>query len=362
MKRTALYDAHVGLGAKLVEFGGWEMPLLYGGIVEEHVHTRSVASVFDVSHMGRLFFEGGDAQKLLDRVCTRNCAKLAIGRCGYSHVLNEHGGILDDVIISRAETHWIMVCNAGNRERIVAHLRAHAAGLNVSLDDRTEQTVMMAVQGPAAMALMREHVPINFGELKRYAFVTGSFAGTDYTLFRSGYTGEDGVEIIIPSKFGRMVWEFIIQPSEPGQPQVRPAGLGARDTLRLEAGMPLYGHELSEQVDSLSAACGWAVDLTKDFIGVEPLRKIAAEGPKRKLVGLTLAGKRIARQGMALTDGGRPVGEVTSGTFSPTLQKSIAMAYIDAPLAVDGRSVDVDVRGEPAAATVCSLPFYKRPA
>jgi len=361
MKRTALYDAHKARGAKLVDFAGWEMPLLYTGIVEEHVYTRTASSVFDVSHMGRVFFRGPDALELLDRVCTRNCANLAVGRCGYSHICNESGGILDDVIVSRDQAHWIMVCNAANHEKILAHLRDHAAGRNVEIDDRTEATAMMAIQGPATMKLFREHIPIPFGEIKRYGFVSGSYMGMDYTLFRSGYTGEDGLELILPAAGGVLAWEFLSQEGDSERPTVKPAGLGARDTLRLEAGMPLYGHELSEQIDPLSAACDWAVDLNKDFIGAAALRKIHSDGPKRKLVGLTLDGRRIARQGALLrNESGRTVGEVTSGTFGPTVQKSIAMAYVDAPLAVDEARLFVDLRGEPSPAVVGPLVSYKR--
>ncbi len=361
MKRTAIYENHAALGAKLVDFAGWEMPLLYRGIVEEHVYTRTVASVFDVSHMGRLYLRGADALTLLDRVCTRNCAKLAVGRCGYAHVCNEQGGILDDVIVSRGENHWIVVCNASNRDKVIRQLRDNMSGKKVELDDRTEQTIMLAIQGPATMALFREHIPIKFGDIKRYGFVTGSYMGMEYTLFRTGYTGEDGLELVLPAAAGPLVWDYLTQDGGGDRPTVKPAGLGARDTLRLEAGMPLYGHELGEHIDPISSSCGWAVDLMKDFIGAAAVRKIAADGPKRKLVGLTLEGRRIARQGAAVLDSaGKPIGEVTSGTFGPTVQKSIAMAYVDTPLATNGTPLKVDLRGEHAPAVVSPLQFYKR--
>ncbi|MFO0973533.1 MAG: glycine cleavage system aminomethyltransferase GcvT, partial [Phycisphaerae bacterium] len=286
LKRTCLYETHRALGAKLVEFGGWEMPLMYRGIVDEHLHTRRAASIFDVSHMGRLLFRGPAADEFIDLVCTRNCAKLAVGRCGYAHVCEEKGGILDDVIVSRAADHWLMVCNASNRPKLLEHFARQMAGRRVELDDQTEQTAMLAIQGPETLRLLREHVPIDIPELKRYAFATGSAMGMTYYIFRTGYTGEDGLEVVLPASSGEAAWQFITQPGEAGGATVLPAGLGARDTLRLEAGMPLYGHELGEEIDPISAACGWAVDLSKEFIGAAALRRISAEGPARTLVGL----------------------------------------------------------------------------
>jgi aminomethyltransferase len=360
MSRTALYPVHKDLGARLIDFGGWEMPVMYRGITEEHIHTRTASSVFDVSHMGRLIVTGPDAEALLERVCTRNMGKLKVGRCGYSHICNEQGGILDDVIVSRYEDKWLMVCNAGNREKIVAHLKKHAAGRNVTIDDQTMQTVMLAIQGPATMGLVREHMPIKVEEMPRYGFVAGGYMGQKYSVFRTGYTGEDGLEIILPAGVGVLVWDFLTKDGGEGRVSVKPAGLGARDTLRLEAGMPLYGHELSEQMDPLSAGCAWCVDLGKEFIGAEALRKIAAGGSKRKLTGLVLEGKRIARQGMKIFSKDREVGEVTSGTLSPTLDKSIAMGYVDSLELASGAGMTVDIRGTRIGATAVALPFYKR--
>jgi aminomethyltransferase len=360
MLRTALYDAHARLGAKLVDFGGWEMPLLYRGINEEHVHTRTASSVFDVSHMGRLVLRGPDAEALLQHVCTRNVGKLAVGRSGYSHMCNERGGILDDVIVSRYEDRWLVVCNAGNREKIVAHLRTHLAGRNATIEDTTADTVMLAVQGPATMVLFREHLPIKLGEMGRYGFVTGSYLGQPYSVFRSGYTGEDGLEIVLNLATGVMVWDYLLQEPDAPRPAIRPAGLGARDTLRLEAAMPLYGHELDPAIDPLSAGRGWCVDLTKDFIGAAALRKVQQAGPRRKLTGLVLEGRRIARHGAKVMQDDREVGEVTSGTLSPTLNQSIAMAYVDAEAAAPGARLAIDLRGTSVGAAVVPLPFYKR--
>lgn len=360
MLRTALHDAHRRLGARLIDFGGWEMPVTYRGIIEEHVHTRMAASAFDVSHMGRLFLSGADAEALLQRVCTRNVARLAVGRSGYSHVCHERGGILDDVIVSRYEDRWLMVCNAGNRQKIVSHLRTQMAGRRVELDDLTADTVMIAVQGPATMDLFRRHVPISIDGLKRYGFATGSYMGVSYSVFRSGYTGEDGVEVVLPSAVGVLAWDYLLRPGESDPSTIKPAGLGARDTLRLEAGMPLYGHELSEEVDPISSGCKWCVDLDKDFIGADVLRRIDREGPRRRITGLVLEGKRIARQGTAVVCGGQSVGVVTSGTLSPTLEKSIAMAFVDAERLDGGAALAVDIKGTIVPAAATALPFYRR--
>lgn len=363
MLRTSLYETHKRLGARLVEFGGWEMPVMYRGINEEHIYTRTAASIFDVSHMGRIKFTGDSAEKLLDRVCTRNIAKLAVGKSAYSHVCNEQGGILDDVIVSRFKDHLYMVCNAGNREKILAHLKKHADGLNVKLEDTTAGTAMFAIQGPATIPMFQsqaDKLPIKVADMPRYGFITGSYMGMGYTVFRSGYTGEDGFEFVLPSMAGVLVWDFLTKDGGADRVTIKPAGLGARDTLRLEAGMPLYGHELTEATDPISAGCKWCVDLTKDFIGVGALRKIDSEGPRRKMTGLVLEGRRIARQGAKVLSGDREVGQVTSGTLSPTLGKSIAMGYVDSELSRPDAKLTVDVSGTSVAATVVPLPFYKR--
>jgi len=361
MLRTALYDTHERLGARLIDFGGWEMPVVYRGIIDEHVYTRTAASAFDVSHMGRLYLSGPDAEALLQRLCTRNVSKLAVGRCGYSHLCNESGGILDDIIVSRFENQWLVVCNAGNRTKVVAHIQKHAAGKNVKLDDQTTQSAMIAIQGPATMDLFRKFLPIPVGDIKRYAFTTGAYMGMKYTIFRTGYTGEDGLEVVVPSAAGVLLWDFLTKPSDGGgRVEVKPAGLGARDTLRLEAGMPLYGHELGEQIDPISTGCKWCVDLEKDFLGGAALRKIDAEGPRRKLTGLILEGKRIARQGAPVMAGDQVVGEVTSGTLSPTLEKSIAMAMVDSNQLASGAALSIDLKGARIPASITALPFYKR--
>jgi aminomethyltransferase len=352
--KTPLYNFHVQHGARMVEFAGWEMPLLFTGIVEEHLHSRRAASVFDISHMGRIELRGDGAEELLQRVCTRQLGDATVGQSRYSHVCNEQGGILDDVIVSRYEDHWLVVCNGTNRPCIFEWLRRH--GPDVAIDDKTESTMMVAIQGPLAIPRLCEKLPLPIPELKRYRFLSGTHMFVPYTVFRSGYTGEDGVEVILPAMLGGLAPGWIIDKDDLEGP--RPAGLGARDTLRLEAGMPLYGHELTEQTDSISAGLGWCVDLNKDFLGADALREVAGRGPVRKLVGLELEGKRIARQHATVLDGEQVVGEVTSGTFGPTVGKSIAMAYVQSEHAEAGRQLLVDVSGHKTGAMVVRLPFY----
>lgn len=362
LKRTPFYDFHVAAGGRIVEFAGWEMPILYRGIVEEHEHTRSSGSVFDVSHMGRLNFAGPGALALLDRVLTRGIAHQKVGQSRYSLVCNEAGGVLDDVIVSRDQKNWLVVCNASGRAKLVKHFNEvrRAGDFDVDIADNTEATAMVALQGPKVIDRLSSLLPVDLNALKRYHFATDTLMLVNFTVFRSGYTGEDGVELILPAKAAAMAMKLLAGRMDKTDATIKPAGLGARDTLRLEAGMPLYGHELSEAIDPISAGLGWALDLAKDFIGVPALRHVAQAGPKQKLVGLELEGRRIARQGTPVTKDGQVVGAVTSGTFSPTLQKSIAMAFVDTDLAGEGTNLHADLRGEMNWAKIVKLPFYKR--
>jgi aminomethyltransferase len=362
LRRTPLYDFHVSCGAKLVDFAGWEMPLLYRGIVQEHLQTRGSGSLFDVSHMGRLHITGNDAVNFLNKVLTRNVAQQRVGQSRYSLVCNEAGGVLDDIIVSKDAKHWLIVCNASNREKIVKHLHnvRDQNKFSVQIADQTESTAMVALQGPKVLDELNNILSTDLKSLKRWGFENGTHMLTRYTLFRSGYTGEDGAEIIFSARMAGSAMKSLSTELCKPDSIIQPAGLGARDTLRLEAAMPLYGHELNESIDPISAGLDWAVDLTKEFIGVDPLRVIAQRGPARKLVGLELQGPRIARQGAAITANGVAVGEVTSGTFSPTLQKSIAMAYIDTRHTTVGTDLQVDLRGTQNPAKIVPLPFYSK--
>ena len=371
LKRTPFYEFHLRQGGRMVDFAGWEMPLLYkdSGIIAEHEHTRTAASIFDVSHMGRLRFQGRDALAFLSRICTRNIAKGTQGQSMYSLVCRDDGGILDDVIVSRIDDgELLMVCNASNREKLLAWFatqRQASPGLKFSLTDETFDTSMVAIQGPKVMAMLDELLPEPPSQLKRYHFeVQRYMMVVTFTVFRSGYTGEDGVEIILGNTAAGMAMNYLMGEHD-STSLLKPAGLGARDTLRLEAAMPLYGHELTEQVDPLSAGLAWAVDLHKDFIGAPALRKIADNGggggPKQHIVGLFIEGPKAARQGMTVLAGGKPIGLITSGCTSPTLKRCIAMAFVSTEHAAPGTQLSVDLRGTQIPATVTPLPFYKRP-
>ncbi|HTV49455.1 MAG TPA: glycine cleavage system aminomethyltransferase GcvT [Phycisphaerae bacterium] len=360
--RTCFYDFHVSRGAKMVDFAGWQMPLQYRGIIPEHQHTRTGASIFDVSHMGRLIFSGPDALNFLQHVLTRNLAGTAVGQSHYSLVCNENGGILDDVIVSRYERHFLVVCNASNREKLLAWFAAHKGNYNFTLKDETLQTAMITVQGPKAIRLLDELLPEPASDIKHYHFAAQHYLIAQFSVFRSGYTGEDGVEIICGITAAKLGLNFLFKKGADSSSELlQPAGLGARDTLRLEAGMPLYGNELDEQTDPISAGLGWAVAKDKEFIGSSALSKIREEGPRRRLVGLFVEGPRTARHGTNVTLNGKIVGQVTSGVASPTLGRQIAMAYVDAAHAAAKTPLNVDIRGNSAAAVVTDLPFYRRP-
>jgi len=359
--KTPLYDIHVAMGARMVGFAGWEMPVQFAGIVEEHHHTRTAFSVFDVSHMGRLRIIGDKAEPFLNYICTRNLAGAEVGRSYYSHICREDGGILDDVIVSRFQTHWGIICNASNRDKIVAWLGKHTEGRGLQILDETTATAMVACQGPKTLDIAKELTGNDLTTLKRYHFTVRDFGPLQIVIYRSGYTGEDGFEVVLPAALVSFLVPKLFGTKEQPHPIIKPAGLGARDTLRIEAAMPLYGHELSEEVDSLTAGQAWCVDLNKDFIGAAPMRQLHAAGLPRKLVGLELDGRRIARQHSSVYGDGRAVGEVTSGTLSPTLNKSIAIAFVAADSASDGAALEVEISGKRVPARVVKMPFYKRP-
>ncbi len=371
MLRTSFYKYHVEHGAKLVDFAGWEMPIMYKSILDEHRQVRTAGGLFDVSHMGRLKITGKDARKLIERITTRRVSDMKENTCRYGLVCNEAGGVLDDIIVYRYDDYWMLVVNASNREKILKHMQTvlaaekHAA----KIDDQTLSTSMLAFQGPKVIEQIgrfSSEVPA----LKRYSFCVKSLVIVKITISRTGYTGEDGVEVIMPARMPDMAMKMVMNSAgAEGQAIMQPIGLGARDTLRMEASMPLYGHELDEQTDPLAAGLHFAVSLDKGdvagdagpFIGQAALKSIAADGSKRKLVGLKLDSKRTARQGMPLRKGDATIGIVTSGCLSPTLGYPIAMAYVDAAHAAAGTTMQVALGGSVIDAQVVPMPFYKRP-
>jgi aminomethyltransferase len=353
--RTPLYNWHVAHLARMVPFAGWDMPVQYTGIIDEHTAVRTAAGIFDISHMGRLSFTGPDALDLLQHVCTNNAATMKDWQARYSLVCNEQGGILDDVLVYRWPYGWAMVVNASNREKIVAWLNQHKRALNVTVTDQTLDTCMIAVQGPKALAICTGLTEIDAGQLKYYFAAASRYKGTQCVVSRTGYTGEDGIEVMIGKAAAVELWDDLVARG------AKPCGLGARDTLRLEAAMPLYGHELSDSIDPLQAELGWAVKLDKgDFIGAAALKR-GESGRKPHRVGLLLEGKRAARENSPVLHDGRDVGRVTSGSFAPALQKSIAMAYVAPNLTGPNTKLQVDIRGDKINAEVVKLPFYQRP-
>jgi aminomethyltransferase len=357
--RTPLHAWHTSHGGRMVEFGGWSMPVQYTTIVEEHQAVRRRVGLFDISHMGRLTFSGPDALGWLEGVTTNHVARLAVDQIQYSLMANERGGLIDDVLVYRLPSGYAMVCNASNRHAVLAQLERHRPATGTELTDRTVGTAMIAVQGPAALETLQPLFDAPLAPLKYYHSTTGRLLGdVDAVVSRTGYTGEDGFELMIAGEAAGRVWTALLE-SGSGLGVV-PCGLGARDTLRFEAGMPLYGHELSEDINPYASGVGWAVKLAKgDFVGREALRRFKAD-PGRARVGLRLAGKRIARQGSPVLDGGRPVGTVTSGTFSPTLGETLAMALVEPGVAEVGTPLSVEVRGHHESAVVTGLPFYRR--
>jgi len=381
LRRTPLADWHAAHGARMVDFAGWSMPVQYGSIVEEHHRVRRTAGLFDVSHMGRLQFDGPGSTGLLDRLLTRKVAGMGPGKIRYSLVCNEQGGILDDVLVYHLQEHGgglyhLLVVNASNREKIVAWIGSHMRPSDdVRLTDQTTETAMIAVQGPAALRIVEPIVGADLGGLGYYTGLETTICGHIGIASRTGYTGEDGCELIVPANKAVEVWEKIL--AQGANAGAGPAGLGARDTLRLEAAMPLYGHELNEEINPLTAGLGFAVNLEgRAFVGREAIAAAKARTDRPVRVGLELAGRRVPREHYSVLasrerEGEAPaeprratstkIGEITSGTFSPTFERPIAMAYVQPQYAAVGTELAVDIRGSVEPARVVALPFYTRP-
>ncbi|SMB89688.1 glycine cleavage system aminomethyltransferase GcvT [Deinococcus hopiensis] len=348
LKRTPLYAAHLRAGARMVPFGGWDMPVQYAGVKAEHQAVRTQAGLFDVSHMGEFRVKGPDAEAFLQRVTTNDVSKLKPGRAQYNWLPNDAGGLVDDIYVYRAgEAEYLLVVNASNIGKDWAHLQTHTAGFDVQLTDESDLWGLLAVQGPQAETLLQPHIDVDLGQKKKNAFFPAKLFGFGVLLARTGYTGEDGFEVFTDASEAETIWDKLVAVG------LTPAGLGARDTLRLEAGFPLYGHEFTEELHPLSSTYTW-VAKDKDHVGREHIRK----EPPHRLVGLTLDRVPV-REGYSVLLNGVPVGHVTSGSASPTLGHPIAMALVNADVA-SSDTFEVEVRGKAHPARRVDLPFYKR--
>jgi aminomethyltransferase len=361
LHETALIGVHRALGARLIEFGGWLMPVQYTGILDEHRAVRERAGLFDLSHMGELFVEGDDAGDALAAALVSDPRTLAVGRAQYSMICAPDGGVIDDLIVYRlGPERFLVVANASNATVVSDELAARLGGWRAVLDDRSLATSLVAIQGPRAAEVLAPLTDVDLAGLRYYAIAEGQVAGIPALMARTGYTGEDGFEVFVDWARGPEVWEALAAAGEGAG--VIACGLGARDTLRLEAGMPLYGNELDRETNPFEAGLGRVVKLEKagDFVGREALARVALDGPAKELVGMVITGRGIARHGYPVMDGEQRTGVVTSGTHSPTLGKPIAMAYVAPEESAPGTILSVEIREQPVAAEVVPLPFYKR--
>ena len=353
LRRTPLYEEHKALGARLVDFAGWEMPVQYEGIKAEHEAVRTAAGLFDVSHMGEVVIRGPQAEEAVQRLVTRDVSRLSVGQAGYAAVCYESGGTVDDVLVYRTPDDFLIVVNASNREKDVAHFREHTGDLDAEIADESDDWALLALQGRRAVELLQPFTETDLSSIKYYRYEVGEVDGVYAVLSRTGYTGEDGFELFVRPEDAPRVWRLLVEAG------AVPVGLGARDTLRLEAGMCLYGNELDAETTPLEAGIGFAVNLDKKqgFVGQEALRRENEEGLKKRLVGFKVEGRGIARHDYPVAVGGETVGSVTSGTLSPTLGEAIGLALV-APDVED--EFEVVIRNRPVAARTVPLPFYKR--
>ena len=359
MKRTPFYAIHQQLGAKIVPFGGFEMPVQYAGIMEEHKAVRESVGVFDVSHMGEFTVKGKNAQAFLQMVTVNDVAKLGAGEAQYSAMCNDEGGIIDDLLVYKIqEDRFMVVVNASNIDKDFAWMKQHLMP-EVEFKDDSDSIALLAVQGPQSRSTLQKIVSMDLNNLAYYHFGSGKIGGIEATISRTGYTGELGYEVYFPAEHGEKVWRLIFDAGK--EFNITPVGLGARDTLRLEMGYCLYGNDIDQTTNTLEAGLGWITKLNKgEFLGKPVLMKVKSEGLKRKLVGIRIEEKAVPRHGYAIQAGGKPVGSVTSGTFSPSLEKGIAMGYVTIANAAAGTAVSIDVRGRGVEGKITPLPFFKR--
>ncbi len=353
LRMTPLYEEHVALGARMVDFAGWQMPVQYAGIIDEHHAVRSGVGIFDVSHMGEFRFFGVHAKEALQRIVTNDLDKIdAVGDALYTVMCDEDGGIIDDLIVYHSgDIEYLIVANASNRETDWDWITSHLPG-NVEAVDESDRTALIAVQGPKALGIIAELAGDQWEPPRRFALGSATLDGVNVLVARTGYTGEDGVELFCHESQAVAVWRLLLSFAE-----VVPCGLGARDTLRLEMGYPLYGSDMDRGVDPISAGLGWVVPKTKsDFIGAEAIARVREAGPSEKLVGLTVS-EGVPRHGYSVLHEGQAVGKVASGTFAPTLGHGVATAYVPAALSVVGTRLEIEIRRKVVPAVVSRPPF-----
>ena len=364
LKKTALNDVHRRLVGRMVEFGGWDMPVQYpAGTVTEHLRTRTHAGLFDVSHMGEIDVRGPDAITFVNRIASNDASKLVDGQAQYSALTTPEGTVIDDLLVYRfAEDHLLLVVNAGTTDKDWDWISSHHGEENVELQNRSAEYCQIALQGPDALSILQLLTTVPLDEIKYYHFTEDKVDGVDAIVSRTGYTGEDGFEIYAAAEKAEQLWNKILDAGRYGEEYgVLPCGLAARNTLRLEAGMCLYGHEIDETTTLLEANLGWICKLNKgEFIGRQRLQKQKEAGIERKLIGFEVTDRGIARDGQEVLVDGQRVGRVTSGSPAPFLKKNIGMAYVPVEFTNEGRAIEIDVRGRLVSAQIVPLPFYKR--
>ena len=364
LRKTALNDVHRAMGGRMVEFGGWDMPVQYpAGTMTEHLRTRTHAGLFDVSHMGEIDVRGADAISFVNRLVSNDATKLIDGQAQYSALTTPEGTVIDDLLVYRlAEDHLLLIVNAGTTDKDWDWIKSHYQNENVELQNVSAEYCQIALQGPDAISILQKLTDVPLAEIKYYHFREGDVDGVPSIVSRTGYTGEDGFEVYAAPDKAEQLWKRILDAGNFGADDgVLPCGLAARNTLRLEAGMCLYGHEIDETTTLLEASLGWIAKLNKtDFIGREALAKQKEDGLKRKLVGFEVTDRGIARDGQDVFINGQRAGNVTSGSPAPFLKKNIGMAYVPADVANVGQRIEIDVRGKLVGAEIVSLPFYKR--
>lgn len=359
LKRTPLHDRHVTLDGKMVPFAGFEMPVQYPtGITAEHKAVRETAGLFDVSHMGEFLVRGPQALDLVQRISVNDAARIEVGQAQYSAMCREDGCVIDDLIIYRLPDHFMLVVNASNRPKDLSWVESHARGMDVTVEDVSDETALLALQGPAAREILRPLATPDVDEVKYYRFVEGTVAGRPALISGTGYTGEDGFELYVAAEDAGPIWDTLLEAGA-GDGLI-PAGLGARDSLRLEMGYALYGNDLDEEHTTLESGLGWVTKLDKgvDFIGRDALARQKEAGVERRLVGIRLLDRGFPRPGYAVVSDGRAVGVLTSGTVSPSLGQGVAMGYVPTELSKPDTPVQIDVRGRTLNAVVQRPPFY----